>query len=64
MENLVNIVTRTRASLLRDGWGKTARKGVSLARRRLLPWLRPGVLSGYLDYRLNPRVFSISTGQL
>ena len=68
MANLVNIATRFRASLQQDGWGKTARKGVSLVRRRLLAWeqvpawLRPGVLSGYLDYRLNPRALHVQKG--
>ena len=62
MANLVNIATRTRASLQRDGWGKTARKGVRLVRHRLPAWLRPGVLSGYLDYRLNPRALRVPKG--
>lgn len=53
MANLVSIVTRAHASLRQEGWGKTARKGVS----RLLA-LR-GVLSGYLDYRLNPRALRV-----
>jgi len=62
MANFVSIATRAGASLRRDGWGKTARKGASLARRRLLPWLRPGVLSGYLDYHLNPRALRVPKG--
>jgi len=56
MANLVSIARRTRASLRRDGWGKTARKGVS----RLLAL--PGVLSGYLDYRLNPHALRVPKG--
>ena len=63
MTNFVSIATRAGASLRRDGWGKTTRKGTNkLVQRRLLPWLRPGVVSGYLDYRLNPRALRVLKG--
>ena len=61
MANLISIATRAHASLRRDGWRKTARKGVSLVRRRLLPF-RPRVLSRYLAYRLNPRALRVRRG--
>ena len=61
MASLVDIATRTRASLRRDGWGKTARKGTSLILRRA-PLLNPGVIPGYLDYRLNPRALRVPRG--
>ena len=68
MANLMNIAIRVRTSIQQDGWGKTARKGVSLVRRRLLAWarppawLKPGVLSGYLNYRVNPHALRVQEG--
>ena len=60
MATLVNIATRVGTSLRREGWGKTAKKGVSLVWCRLLTW--PGVLHGYLDYLLNPRALRVPKG--
>jgi len=62
MANLMNIATRARASLHRDGWSKTVSKGVSLLQGKLPVLLRPGVLPGYLDYRLNPRALRVPKG--
>ena len=56
MANSMSIVTRVRTSLRRDGWGRTARKGMS----RLLASL--GALPGYLDYRLNPCALRVPKG--
>ena len=68
MPNFVNLATRARISFQQDGWIKTTRKAVSLVWRKLfvwarpLAWLKPGVLPGYLDYRLNPRALRVQEG--
>ncbi len=49
MANFVSIAARARASLRRDGWSETARKGVS-------------ILPGYLDYLLNPLALRVPKG--